>query len=82
MSEAAISIFKAAFSQTSNLSMGTYSLSIRLVAAALICIAAVMVVAHFMNGQQKESDAFVLDVTGFGIKVFVAVCFSLLFLLY
>ena len=34
------------------------------------------------QGKIKESDTFVLDLTGFGAKVFVAVCFSLLFLIY
>lgn len=82
MSSNAMDVFKAAFTQTSSVSIGTYSLSIRLIAAGLICIAAVLVVSHFLNGNHKESDTFVLDMSGFGIKVFVAVCFSLLFLLY
>lgn len=82
MSSNAMDVFKAAFTQTSHVSIETYSLSIRLIAAMLICVAAVLVVSHFLNGNQKESDTFVLDISGFGIKVFVAVCFSLLFLLY
>ncbi|HAT3881177.1 TPA: hypothetical protein ACWM1T_001805 [Legionella pneumophila] len=82
MNTNAMEVFKSAFLQTSGVSMTTYSLSIRLIAAVLICIAAVLVVSHFLNGNHKESDTFVLDLTGFGAKVFIAVCFSLLFLIY
>lgn len=82
MNTNAMEVFKSAFSQTSGVSITTYSLSIRLIAAVLICIAAVLVVSHFLSGNHKESDTFVLDLTGFGAKVFVAVCFSLLFLIY
>ncbi len=82
MNTNAMEAFKSAFSQASGVSIATYSLSIRLTAAVLICIAAVFVVSHFLNGNAKESDTFALDVIGFGARVFVAVCFSLLFLIY
>lgn len=82
MSNNAMLAFKTAFSQTSGVSIVTYSLSIRLIAAVLICIAAVLVVSHFMSSSHKESDTFMLDLTAFGAKLFVGVCFSLLFLIY
>lgn len=82
MNTNAMEAFKNAFSHVSGVSIATYSLSIRFIAAVLICIAGVLVVSHFLNGNHKESDTPVLDLTGFGAKVFVAVCFSLLFLIY
>ena len=82
MSTQAMEVFKSAFTQASTVSISSYSLSIRFIAALLICIATVLVVSHFLSGNHKESDTFLLDVTGFGVKLFVGLCFSLLFLIY
>lgn len=82
MSINTMEVFKTAFSQACGISMDTFSLFIRFSAAILICIAGVLVVSHFLNGSHKESDTFVLDITGLSVKVFIAVCLSLLFLIY
>tara|TARA_Y100000588_G_C13746680_1_gene707952 strand:- start:207 stop:455 length:249 start_codon:yes stop_codon:yes gene_type:complete len=81
MNENAMNVFKTAFTKTSGISVDFYSTSIRTLSAMLICIAGVLVVSHFMSGNHKESETFVLDLTGFGVKVFFGLCLSLLFLI-
>lgn len=82
MNRGAMDVFQSVFSQTSGVSIVTYSLSIRLIAAVFICIAGMLVVSHFMDSAHRESDTFLLKVTGFGVKVFIGICLSLLFLIY
>lgn len=82
MNTNAMEAFKVAFSQTSGVSLESYSTSFRFVAAILICIAAILAVSGFMSQSNKESESFMADSVVFWIKIVVSICLSLVFLTY
>lgn len=81
MNTNAMDVFKSAFLKTSGVSLVSYSMSVRFIAAILICVAGILAISCFMNQSNKESETFMTEFVVFWAKVFIGVFLSLVFLI-
>ena len=74
--------FAASFSQAAgNISVKTYSSSIRFVAIMLVIIAVIWSINHFMSPGEREQDGFLIRMGSRLIRIAIGVCLFILFLI-
>lgn len=75
-------VFATSFSQaTGSISAGSYSGLIRFVAIAMVIIAVMWSINHFMGAEEREQDGFLTRLGSRLIRIIIGLCLFILILI-